>query len=435
MRALRALRPTARQRRASSSFPRLEVAPRADDGSRAARRPRAAGLIPGVVYGGEAARPRRLVAVCEKALGRELRARRAAVENTVYELNIQGEAGTELVVPRQVQLRAATSDVLSANFLRFSPDLVLRVPLRFVDAGLNQTLRRGAYLHRVRHALGVRCADAASVPEALEVSCAAGGKGYVYHGTDVALPPGVRLATPAHAAHALAVVATGDLRGCGGAPSRPPRRRRRARPLAPARRGDGAPSPGVLRRLEVHVDDVREVDAVHERPAVGLLAGRLGLLGGLAPRRRHRRRRLVRRRRGRRGGRARARARVVRRRLRRSALLPLRRARPRGAGRRFALAGGRRRCARYVTAAAAQKTTTIPPNTFSSGSENVRPMAVQHPAQDAPLVSAAPSTLAGCGRRGGFGRAAAHERAPARSVKCSWRAAARHVSLCWGLLV
>ena len=158
--------------------------------------------------GGEAGRPRRLVAVCEKALGRELRARRAAVENTVYELNIRGEAGTELGVPRQVQLRAATSDVLSANFLRFSPDLVLRVPLRFVDAGLNQTLRRGAYLHRVRHALGVRCADAASVPEALEVSCAAGGKGHVYHGTDVALPPGVRLATPAHAAHALAVVKT-----------------------------------------------------------------------------------------------------------------------------------------------------------------------------------------------------------------------------------
>ena len=208
MRALRALRPTVRQRRASSSFPRLEVAPRADDGSRAARRLRAAGLIPGVVYGGDAARPRRLVAVCEKALGRELRARRAAVENTVYELNIQGEAGTELVVPRQVQLRAATSDVLSANFLRFSPDLVLRVPLRFVDAGLNQTLRRGAYLHRVRHALGVRCADAAAVPEALEVSCAAGGKGHVYHGTDVALPPGVRLAAPAHAALALAVVKT-----------------------------------------------------------------------------------------------------------------------------------------------------------------------------------------------------------------------------------
>ena len=50
MRALRALRPTVRQRRASSSFPRLEVAPRADDGSRAARRLRAAGLIPGVVY-------------------------------------------------------------------------------------------------------------------------------------------------------------------------------------------------------------------------------------------------------------------------------------------------------------------------------------------------------------------------------------------------
>ena len=94
----------------------------------------------------------------------------------------------------------------SARLAAGSP--LLRVPLRFVDAGLNQTLRRGAYLHRVRHALGVRCADAASVPEALEVSCAAGGKGHVYHGTDVALPPGVRLAAPAHAALALAVVKT-----------------------------------------------------------------------------------------------------------------------------------------------------------------------------------------------------------------------------------
>jgi large subunit ribosomal protein L25 len=192
--------------RASSAFPQLEVTMRAEDGSRAARRLRDEGLIPGVVYGGKKNQPRKLVTICGRALGRELREKRASVENTIYALRIAGGGAEELVVPRQIQLRAATSDVLSANFLRFSPDLVLRVPLRFVDIDANQSLRRGAYLHRVRHSLDIVCADASLVPAALDVSCR--GKGKQFHGADVIVPEGVRLAKPAHRDWALAVVKT-----------------------------------------------------------------------------------------------------------------------------------------------------------------------------------------------------------------------------------
>ena len=205
-------------------------------------------------------------------------------------------------------------------------------------------------------------------------------------------------------------------------PSRVARRRGAgALPLAPARRGDGLPV-RVLRRLEVHVDDVREVDAVHERPAVGLLAGRLGLLGGLAPRRRRRRRRLVRRRRGRRGGRARARARVVRRRLRGSALLPLRRARPRGAGPPLRLGGGPPPLRAVRDGGGGAEDDDDPPKHLFEGlGEREAHGAVQHPAQGAPLVSAAPSTLAAADAA----EVLEGDQASARSVECSWRAAAR----------
>jgi hypothetical protein len=90
--------------------------------------------------------------------------------------------------------------------------------------------------------------------------------------------------------------------------------------------------------------------------------------------------------------------------------------------RRFALAGGRRRCARYVTAAAAQKTTTIPPNTFSSGSENVRPMARFSTQRRALLLfqqHQAPWRAADAAE------VLEGDQASARSVECSWRAAAR----------
>ncbi|KAH8092425.1 hypothetical protein JL720_5398 [Aureococcus anophagefferens] len=127
-----------------ATYPRLAVAARAegDAGSAASRRLRAAGRVPCAVYGvgADGRRDRVLGSVCARDLWRELRARRetvenragkeseipnfkgsisAVVENTVYEVSVDGGA-PELALPRQVQLRAASDDVLSVNFLRFA---------------------------------------------------------------------------------------------------------------------------------------------------------------------------------------------------------------------------------------------------------------------------------------------------------------------------
>ena len=130
MRALRALRPTVRQRRASSSFPRLEVAPRADDGSRAARRLRAAGLIPGVVYGGEAARrdleklePKRLYSLAKMVYNHglcEIRRDKDALIEALVESNMPAARAlpsTRRALPRPRLWRPPSPPLALQSFL------------------------------------------------------------------------------------------------------------------------------------------------------------------------------------------------------------------------------------------------------------------------------------------------------------------------------
>ena len=176
-----------------ATYPRLAVAARAegDAGSAASRRLRAAGRVPCAVYGvgSDGRRDRVLGSVCARDLWRELRARRETVENTVYEVSVDGGA-PELALPRQVQLRAASDDVLSVNFLRFAPGARVTVPLRFVGASSNPLLKRGGYLHRVAH--GLRCVcGGADIPSHVDVSVAAGGKNHVFRARDADLPPGL----------------------------------------------------------------------------------------------------------------------------------------------------------------------------------------------------------------------------------------------------
>ena len=272
-----------------------------------------------------------------------------------------------------------------------------------VDAGLNRRAAR-----RACTASGTRAACGAPTPRPSRRwgYSAAGGKTHARHGTDVALPPGVRLATPARRAARRREDGGGG--GCviGGPPHAS--RGGGAGPL-PLRRRGATNTVGVLRRLEVHVDDHAGSTQV---PASGRRAARRSpwTPGGLAPRRRHRRRRLVRRRRGRRGGRA-ALARVVRR-LRRSALLPS----PSSAARRRPAASpwpGAAAAARVRDGGGRAENDDNPPKHLFERLEREAHGAVQHPAQEL-LLFQQHQALAGCGRRGGFGRAAAHDGRHAR---------------------
>jgi len=183
----------------TSAYPRLRAEVRAigEEGSAASRRLRGAGQIPGAVYGvgADGARNRTLIAICEKTLWRELRDKANAVENTLYELEVGDRI--ELVLPRQIQIRAATDKIMSLNFLRFAPGVRVEIPLRFVDVSTNPTLKRGGYLHRMAHRLAC-VVNTDKIPPFLDVYCAGGGPGHVFRASDARLPPGLRQAQMTH---------------------------------------------------------------------------------------------------------------------------------------------------------------------------------------------------------------------------------------------
>ena len=83
--------------------PKLTVLPREEQGSRYSRKMRKEGFIPGVVYGQgqDGEKSRVMVRVNKIEFLRELRRIGKSIENTVYELSVEGGA-TELVTPRQV---------------------------------------------------------------------------------------------------------------------------------------------------------------------------------------------------------------------------------------------------------------------------------------------------------------------------------------------
>jgi len=82
----------------------LTAQPREETGSRRMRRARKRGLVPGVLYGrredGTVADPV-LLHIEEADLAREVRLRGETLENTLYDLTINGE--TIRVLPRQLQ--------------------------------------------------------------------------------------------------------------------------------------------------------------------------------------------------------------------------------------------------------------------------------------------------------------------------------------------
>jgi len=137
-------------------------------------------------------------------LWRELRDKADAVENTIYELEVSNRV--ELVLPRQIQIRAATDKIMSLNFLRFAPGIRVEIPLRFVDVRANLTLKRGGYLHRTAHHLTC-VVNTEEIPLCLDVPCAVGGPGHVFRASDARLPPGLRRAEMTHDAP-LAVIKT-----------------------------------------------------------------------------------------------------------------------------------------------------------------------------------------------------------------------------------
>jgi large subunit ribosomal protein L25 len=155
-------------------------------GKGAARKARAAGYVPGVIYGDK--KPARPVILERRVLLKELH--RGGFLNRLYELQIEGSK--EQVLPRDVQLDPVTDFPTHVDFLRLGKgsEINIMVPVHFLDEEESEGLKRGGVLNIVRHEIEFMC-PADAIPESIEISLAGRDIGDSIHISEVTLPAGV----------------------------------------------------------------------------------------------------------------------------------------------------------------------------------------------------------------------------------------------------
>lgn len=166
----------------------LNVVRRDRAGKGAARATRRQGLVPGVVYGNKqspdlvAIDPRPLMAAMHKA----------GFATRVFDLAIEGETATQSVMVHDVQFHPVTDAPIAVDFMRVSAetDVVVEVPVHFINQERCPGIKRGGVLNIVRHEIEVK-AKANALPEAIEVDLAGVDINESIHISAVKLPAGV----------------------------------------------------------------------------------------------------------------------------------------------------------------------------------------------------------------------------------------------------
>ncbi len=142
----------------------LDAAERTQRGKNEARRLRASGKIPAVVYGEKEGG--RAIAVDPKILSRILKTGQGA--NTLIALKLPGTGAAQVLV-REYQLDPITHELLHADFYRIAMDKVLRVQVSIVARGEPKGVKQqGGVLDVVHRQIEVECLPA-DIPGNIEV--------------------------------------------------------------------------------------------------------------------------------------------------------------------------------------------------------------------------------------------------------------------------
>jgi large subunit ribosomal protein L25 len=154
-------------------------------GSRAARRLRRAGKVPGVLYGHGV--PPRPVAVDAKALRSALST--AAGANALLEVELDG--GRELAMAKEVQRHPLRPEILHVDLLLVRRDEQVRAEVPVVLTGDAAAVRtEGGSVEQELFSLPVRCVPSA-IPEAVEVDVSGLAVGGAIRVGDLVLPASV----------------------------------------------------------------------------------------------------------------------------------------------------------------------------------------------------------------------------------------------------
>jgi large subunit ribosomal protein L25 len=159
----------------------LKATPREETGKGVARKLRAVGKLPAVVYGaGEDALSLTLDAHDATILFRSI-----SVDNTIVNLEVEGQSVPFATLVREVQTHPFRPDILHVDFLRVQTgvEVELDVPLHLegTPVGVKDD---GGVLEQGIHELPVRCVPSA-IPTAFVVDVSALGIGDSLHVSDV----------------------------------------------------------------------------------------------------------------------------------------------------------------------------------------------------------------------------------------------------------
>ncbi len=163
----------------------LIATPRTETGKGVARKLRAAGDVPGVIYGHK--RQAQALTVNARELDRLLS--RISAANTVVELTVGGATSRTLI--REIQRHPFKRQLLHVDFQELVAGETVTVKVPLVIVGIAEGVRNGdGVLDQVLYSLEIEC-DPANMPNHIDVDVTAVGVGESLHVRDLTLPPGI----------------------------------------------------------------------------------------------------------------------------------------------------------------------------------------------------------------------------------------------------
>jgi large subunit ribosomal protein L25 len=153
-----------------------------------ARKLRAAGDVPAVLYGA-GVEP---LSITLNAHDAELLFRSISVDNTLINLEVEGEKGAVVTLVREIQTHPARQDLLHVDFFRVQMDVEVELEVPLHLEGTAQGVKDGGVLDQPIHDLPVRCLPT-DIPEAIHADVSALNVGDSLRVKDLVAPKGVTI--------------------------------------------------------------------------------------------------------------------------------------------------------------------------------------------------------------------------------------------------
>lgn len=167
----------------------LKAQARAETGKEAARKLRASGRIPAVMYGKDM-EPRGLSLDLQET---EYLFHRISVENTILSIDIDGDDEPTRVLIREIQSYPDKPGLLHVDFLRIQKGVAVEVEIPVILDGVPVGVREsGGVLEQIINEVRVKCIPS-KIPETFNLDVTGLGIGDAFHVSDIELEEGVNI--------------------------------------------------------------------------------------------------------------------------------------------------------------------------------------------------------------------------------------------------